>query len=77
MDHWKVCQVKSGGIPRFLILFSRLFLGGVFVYASIDKVLHPAAFAEVIYNYQIVPEIFINLVALILPWLEALIGIES
>ena len=75
MDLRKVHQVKSLRISYFPILFCRLFLGGVFVYASFDKILHPSAFAEAIYNYQILPEILINLVALILPWLEALIGL--
>ncbi|MFN2352949.1 MAG: MauE/DoxX family redox-associated membrane protein [Desulfopila sp.] len=53
----------------------RVFLGVVFVYASYDKILHPQAFALAVYNYQIVPDPFINLVALILPWLELLLGL--
>lgn len=61
---------------RITFLFSRLFLGGVFLYASYDKILHPAAFAEVIYNYQVLPEILINLVAVVLPWLEILVGVS-
>jgi len=53
----------------------RLILGAVFVIASVDKILHPAAFAKAIYNYQILPDAFINLTAIILPWLELLLGI--
>ncbi len=59
----------------FITLF-RLVIGGIFVYASIDKIFHPAAFAEIIYNYQILPEPFINITALILPWLELFLGIN-
>lgn len=57
-----------------IFLICRLILGGVFIYASIDKILHPAAFAEDIYNYKILPDVFINLTAIILPWLELLLG---
>ncbi|MFP4422049.1 MAG: MauE/DoxX family redox-associated membrane protein [Desulfococcaceae bacterium] len=52
----------------------RLFMGGVFLYASYDKILKPAAFAEAVYNYQILPDAAVNLAALTLPWLEFLLG---
>jgi uncharacterized membrane protein YphA (DoxX/SURF4 family) len=60
---------------RFFSLIARLILGVVFIYASIDKILHPATFAEAVYNYQILPDMLINLTAIILPWLELLLGI--
>jgi len=53
---------------------ARIALGIVFIYASYDKILHPAAFAKVIYNYQILPGELINLSAIFLPWLELTIG---
>lgn len=46
----------------------------VFIYASLDKILHPQAFAQAVFNYQILPETFINLTALVLPWLELVLG---
>lgn len=55
-------------------LFIRIILGLVFVVASVDKIRHPSAFAEVIYNYQILPEQFINIAAIVLPWLELFLG---
>jgi hypothetical protein len=58
-----------------LTLFARFILGGVFVYASFDKILHPAAFAEAVYNYQILPYGLINLTAIVLPCLELVLGI--
>jgi len=61
---------------RHAFLLSRLFLGGIFVYASYDKILHPVPFAEIVFNYQILPEILINLVSLFLPWLELLMGLS-
>lgn len=63
-------------MKKYSILALRIFLGGVFVYASIDKILHPADFAEAVFNYQILPDMLINLVALILPWIELAIGIS-
>lgn len=56
-------------------LSARLILGAVFMYASIDKIAHPAAFAEAVYNYQILPGFLINPTALVLPWLELVLGI--
>jgi uncharacterized membrane protein YphA (DoxX/SURF4 family) len=53
----------------------RLLLGAVFLYASYDKILHPEAFAQAVYNYQILPDPAVNLVALTLPWLELLLGL--
>ena len=53
----------------------RLVLGGVFLYASFDKILHPQAFSETVYNYQVLPDAAVNLVALVLPWLEFLLGL--
>lgn len=54
---------------------ARFFLGLLWVYASHDKVLHPEAFAQAVYNYQVLPDAAINLTALVLPWVELLIGI--
>ena len=64
------------GRMRFHLLISRLFLGGIFVYASFDKILHPFEFAEVVYNYQLLPDVLVNLVALFLPWIELLVGLS-
>ena len=61
---------------RYIFLLSRLFLGGIFVYASYDKILHPVPFAEIVYNYQILPDVLVNLVSLFLPWLELLVGLS-
>jgi cobalt-zinc-cadmium efflux system protein len=60
---------------RHVALAARLVLGGVFIYASFDKILHPAAFAESVFNYQLLPAQLINLMSLILPWLELILGV--
>jgi uncharacterized membrane protein YphA (DoxX/SURF4 family) len=69
---------SDAGALRFQpLLFHvlRLLLGGVFLYASYDKILHPQAFAQAVYNYQILPDAAVNLAALVLPWLELLLGL--
>jgi uncharacterized membrane protein YphA (DoxX/SURF4 family) len=53
----------------------RLLLGAMFIIASLDKIHHPAAFARIIYNYQIISGIWINITAAILPWIELVLGI--
>lgn len=53
----------------------RFILGGLFIYASIDKIVHPAAFAKIIYNYRLFPDFSIYLLAVVLPWIEMITGI--
>ena len=63
---------------RFSIYFficTRLLLGAIFIAASIDKIVHPAAFAKIVSNYQILPGQLINIMAIVLPWLEAVLGL--
>ncbi|MCF8108931.1 MAG: DoxX family membrane protein [Desulfohalobiaceae bacterium] len=66
---------RASSTMRVVYHALRLLLGGIFLYASYDKILHPAAFAEAVYNYQILPDYLVNLVALVLPWLELLLGL--
>jgi uncharacterized membrane protein YphA (DoxX/SURF4 family) len=54
---------------------ARILLGAVFIYASWDKILNPAGFAEAIGNYQILPPALVNGAALLLPWIEMVCGI--
>ena len=53
----------------------RLIIGGTFVYAAFDKIMHPDQFARIIYNYHQVPGQLINIFALFLPWVEIISGI--
>lgn len=69
---WCQCSPKY---HNMLYTICRIVLGGVFVYASWDKILDPAAFAQIIVNYQIVSSGIANLSALFLPWLELVCGI--
>jgi len=53
----------------------RLVLGSVLIYASIDKIVDPAAFGKIIFSYQLLPDQMINITAIVLPWLELVVGI--
>ena len=58
-----------------IILVCRIVLGGIFIYASLDKIAHPADFAKAIGNYHVLPFGLENLLALSLPWLELFAGV--
>ena len=60
---------------KWIALVFRLFLGAMFMYASLDKINAPETFSGDIRAYQIIPFGLENSVAIILPWLELLIGI--
>lgn len=59
---------------KYAILAARLLIGGLFIYASIYKVLNPADFAIAIRNYLLLPPAWSNLAALALPWVELVAG---
>jgi len=59
--------------PR-LALVLRVLLGAFFIYASLDKIWNPAAFAKIVYQWQVVGPVPSNLVAVTLPWVELLAG---
>jgi uncharacterized membrane protein YphA (DoxX/SURF4 family) len=58
-----------------------LLLGGVFVFASHDKIWWPERFARILYHYQVIgpsavlPPLLPNLFAVSLPWVELLAGL--
>ncbi|WP_029458862.1 MauE/DoxX family redox-associated membrane protein [Solidesulfovibrio alcoholivorans] len=58
-------------VVYFLLRFA---LGCVFVAAAWDKIVDPLAFAKIIRNYQILPEVLVGGVAQVLPWIEVVVG---
>lgn len=70
---------KSGVISLLthptLGLAARVVLGCIFIVASLDKIIHPELFARTVYNYQLLPEVAVNVVALWIPWLELVGGV--
>lgn len=62
------------GPAAFITLAARLAAGATFLYASLDKIADPAGFAQAIYNYRLLPDALLHPFALLLPWLEAVVG---
>lgn len=61
---------------QFLYHTARVILGFIFLAACYDKILHPQEFATVIYNYQLLPGELVNIAAIVLPWVELLLGLS-
>ena len=53
-----------------LIWLCRIELALVFLAAAWPKISDPAGFAKSIFNYQLLPDVAINPLAIFLPWLE-------
>lgn len=53
---------------------ARWMLGATFVYAAVPKVADPAAFAKIVYGYELFPNALINLIAIGVPWVELVAG---
>jgi putative oxidoreductase len=62
------------GIDLVTVICS-LGVGIVFLYASLDKIQHPGAFAQAIANYRMVPMVLLHPFAWVLPIAEAVVGL--
>ena len=68
-------RLKTAFTHPVLGLILRVYVGGVFIYASMYKINYPGEFAETIASYQLVPFWAVNLLALVMPWVELVSGI--
>jgi uncharacterized membrane protein YphA (DoxX/SURF4 family) len=62
-------------VTAYLLLIARLLLSGAFLLAALPKIQDPVAFAVAIDGFRVVSGQFTGWVALILPWLELVIGL--
>jgi uncharacterized membrane protein YphA (DoxX/SURF4 family) len=60
---------------KYFLLLLRLLLSLVFILAAIDKIAAPGNFSVSIANYKQLPAEFINLPAIIIPWIELVTGL--
>jgi len=67
--------LKASITHPLLGLLLRVYIGGVFIHASMYKINYPGEFAETIAGYQLVPFWAVNLMALVMPWAELVSGI--
>lgn len=59
----------------YFIFIARFVLGAIFILASVSKIADPASFAGEINNYNMLPQLLINPAAMVLPWIEFIVGI--
>ena len=60
---------------KYLLLLSRVALGFIFLYAGTEKIADAEGFARAINNYKLIPFFTINILALVLPWIEVVCGL--
>ena len=61
-------------LSSWLTVRLQFVLAAFFVVAGIAKVADPPGFAHEIHNFQLVPGVAVNAMALVLPWLEIVVG---
>ncbi len=66
-----IARVASSDIASLLF---RLFVGVIFIQASIYKIAEPEEFAKAITYYKALPVAAVNIMAIVLPWLELFTG---
>jgi len=60
---------------EYFIFIARLIVGAMFIVVGVGKITDPNLFAKEIANYRMLPEILINSVAIVLPWIELICGV--
>ena len=60
---------------KYFVIAVRLFFGGVFIIASIEKIAYPETFAISVEAYSILPVSLVNIFSLVIPWVELLCGV--
>ncbi len=66
---------EAFGRLAWIELLLRWSVGLAFVLASLHKIAHPADFAQIVYSYQLFPAYTINLIAIVMPFVELVTGL--
>ena len=60
---------------QYLLILLRIILGLVFIYSGFVKIIDTSGFSNSIYNYKLMPDLLINFLAIVLPWIELIAGL--
>jgi len=76
-DAFLMGKQKSGRFlnRRIVQLIARLIMGGIFIYASLDKIAFPREFAKIVSSCHILLEKLAIYFSFVLPWIELFLGI--
>ena len=61
-------------VIQYLLAFTRIYLALVFIISGLDKINDLASFSQSIENYRLFPIQIINILAIIIPWIELVSG---
>ena len=75
MVNGKITDRKMKNGLSIIVLIARILIGGILIYSSVNKIVDPGGFARAIDNYHLIPFGLENSMAIVLPWLELIIGI--
>lgn len=60
---------------RAMYIVARLILGGIFIWAAVNKIPEAGALAETMARFELLPEVLVLPFAYFLPWLELICGL--
>lgn len=59
----------------FIQTVSEFVLGGVFIFAGLTKILNHAGFINAVESFKLLPTVLVEVIAMVLPWIEFIAGI--
>jgi len=67
--------LKQVFTSKYLAFVLRVYVGVIFIVAAMSKLPYPAEFVEALAAYRIMPYWSVNMVAVVLPWVELICGL--
>ena len=68
-------MIKEALSNKWLQVVLRIAVGTIFIYSAFSKLFDQEGFARAVYNYRILPDGLVNIVAIIIPSLEFFCGL--